>query len=451
MKIYSLSIILFSVASFFHLNAQIADPVVDSAYVDANDLIEAAEAVAVDAADYTIDGSYGMPQDELEKFNFKKGEPVFVIVNVQHSIPNDSLLAVRELHELKKNFAHLKANFFIVHKNAVLDFQNDSQQEYRLDDYNTQYQSVIFWDGKANSDVYQFESIIQSSEAYSPQLGIDKTSSYVAEFNQKKKELSKYKNETVNQNSAATSKKYISNLFLAEVYYLKNEEHFFTADFKGVKKLTVKSNYKKFKNPVNEAEFDLNGNPTKLILQSDDIDGKKIHLEFSYLSGALKKLVSTYAGEDGKSRNQGEFYYQDGNMYDVHSEESLTKYHLNENGFLLNHGYYFDESRYFILEDHLTFKGKILSYRDYGNLNNRDYTINSLQNFFPVKIAVRNEHFYEIQKKSANEFLINSDESTTKVLLNEKGLISKVIMENLEMDRESKPMDLIFEYFYEYY
>lgn len=241
-------------------------------------------------------------------------------------------------------------------------------------------------------------------------------------------------------------------MFLAEVYYLKNEEHFFTADFKGVKKLSVKSNYKQFKNPVNEAEFDTNGNPVKLILQSDDSDGKKINIQFSYLSGALKKMVSSFSDEEGDYKNEEELYYQDGNLYEPFSDDgSYSKHFLNENGFLLSHSYFFDEYRYFTMEDELTFKGKTLSYRDYGNLNNRDYTINSLQNFFPVKIAVRDEHFYEIQKKSANEFLITSDESITRVSLNEKGLISKVIMENLEMEDESKPMDLIFEYFYEYY
>lgn len=450
MKIYPILFVIL----FFNSNslyAQIDEVAVDTAsvYVDISDA-----ATAVDMAgdyDYTTDGSYSMPDDELAQYDFKKGTPIFVVVNVQHSIPNDSLLAIRELRELQKNFEYLGADFLTVHQNAVLKFENRDNYEVRLDDYNTQYQSVIFWDGKTNSDVYQLESIIKSSEAYSPQLGVEKTSSYVDDFFRKKEELSKYKNETINQKSAAVSKKYISNLFLAEVYYLKNEEHFFPTDFKGVKKLTVKSNYKKFKNPVNEADFDPNGNPSQLILQSDDSDGKKIKIQFSYLSNAVKKIVSTYADEEGESINEGEFYYQDGNMFEVHSEESFTKRYLNENGFLLNHGYYFDEYRYFILEDHLTFKGKTLSYRDYGNLNNREYTLNSLQNFFPVKIAVRNEHFYEIQKKSANEFLMTSDESNIKVFLNDKGLISKVIMENLEMDGESKPMDLIFEYFYEYY
>lgn len=450
MKIYPILFVIL----FFNSNslyAQIDEVAVDTAsvYVDISDAATAVDMVG--DYDYTTDGSYSMPDDELAQYDFKKGTPIFVVVNVQHSIPNDSLLAIRELRELQKNFEYLGADFLTVHKNAVLKFENHDNYEVRLDDYNTQYQSVIFWDGKTNSDVYQLESIIKSSEAYSPQLGVEKTSSYVNDFFQKKEELSKYKNETINQKSAAVSKKYISNLFLAEVYYLKNEEHFFPTDFKGVKKLTVKSNYKKFKNPVNEADFDPNGNPSQLILQSDDSDGKKIKIQFSYLSNAVKKIVSTYADEEGESINEGEFYYQDGNMFEVHSEESFTKRYLNENGFLLNHGYYFDEYRYFILEDHLTFKGKILSYRDYGNLNNREYTLNSLQNFFPVKIAVRNEHFYEIQKKSANEFLMTSDESNTKVSLNDKGLISKVIMENLEMDGESKPMDLIFEYFYEYY
>lgn len=451
MKTYSLLFFLIFIGNSFFSFAQTDEAAVDSTYVEIHDLA-AAEVVAIDAAGYDIDGSYGIPDDELEKFNFKKGRPVFVVINVQHSIPNDSLLAVRELNELKKNFAHLKANFFIVHNNSMLNFQNDSRQEYRLDDYNSQYQSVIFWDGKSSSDIYQFESIIQSSEAYSPQLDVHKTSSYVTEFNRKKEELSKYKNEIINQNSAVVSKKYISNMFLAEVYYLKNEEHFFTADFKGVKKLSVKSNYKQFKNPVNEAEFDTNGNPVKLILQSDDSDGKKINIQFSYLSGALKKMVSSFSDEEGDYKNEEELYYQDGNLYEPFSDDgSYSKHFLNENGFLLSHSYFFDEYRYFTMEDELTFKGKTLSYRDYGNLNNRDYTINSLQNFFPVKIAVRDEHFYEIQKKSANEFLITSDESITRVSLNEKGLISKVIMENLEMEDESKPMDLIFEYFYEYY
>lgn len=458
MKIYSiLFIILFLISNASFAQIDEVAIAVDSTYVDISDAATPVDRVSLDGVypvgdyAYTTDDSYSMPGDDLAKYDFKKGKPVFVVVNVQHSTPNDSLLAVRELNELKKNFAHLKADFSIIHNNAVLNFQNDSQQEYRLDDYNTQYQSVIFWDGKSNSEVCQFESIIKSSEAYSPQLNVDKISSYVDEFFRKKEELSKYKNETINHNSRTISQKYISHLFLSEVYHLKNEENFFPTNFKGVKKLSVKTNYKKIKNPVNEAEFDPNGNPTKLILQSDDSDGKKVNIQFSYLSDALKKVVSTYIGENGEGRNQGEFYYQDGNIFDAHSEESFTKYYLNENGFLLKHSYYFDEYRYFIIEDELTFKGKTLSYSDYGDLNNREYLLNSLKDYFPVKINVRNEHFYEIQKKSASEFLITSEESYTRVFFNEKGLISKVIMENLELEGESKPMDLIFEYFYEYY
>lgn len=430
----------------------IANPFLLNAQTDDEAAVEASVADTVfDDADYTSDGSYKMPDDELSKYGFKKGTPVFVVVNVQHSIPNDSLLAIRELRELQKNFEYLGADFLTVHKNAVLNFENRDNYEIRLDEYNSQYQSVIFWNGKSDSDVYLFESIIQSSEAYSPQLNVDKTSSYVDEFLRKKEELLKFKNETINQNSVAASQKYISNLFLGEVYYLKNDEHFFPADFKGVKKLTVKSNYTGFTNPVNEAEFDQNGNPTKLILQSDDSDRKKINIQFSYLNGALKKIISTYSDEDGENIHKREFYYQDATMYKSMDDNAFSKYFINENGFLLSHSYYFYEYKFLNIEDELTFKGKTLSYKDYGNLNNREYTLNSPTDFFPVKVNLRNEYFYEIKRITKNEFLIDSDDSKTRIFLNEKGKISKIIMENLELEGESKRRDLIFEYFYEYY
>lgn len=447
MKIFSLSLILLLCANSF-LFAQVDEVAVetDSAYVDISDAATAVEMVG--GYDYTTDGSYSMPDDELEKFNFKKGKPVFVVVNVQHSRPNDSLLAVREMKELQKNFKHLKADFFIVHDNSVLKFENHDQYEIRFDDYNSQYQSVIFWDGKTDSDIFQMQGMVKSSEGYSEILGVNKTSSYIEEFNRKKAELSKFKNEIVNQKSAAVSQKYISHLFLSEVYYLKNEENFFPVNFKGVKKLTVKSNYKQFKNPVNEAEFDTNGNPTKLILQSDDSDGKKIKIQFSYLSGALKKMVSSFSDEDGDYKNEEEFYYQDGNLYETFSDNgSFSKHYIDENGFLLSHSYFYDEYRYFIMEDDLSFNGKTLSYRDYGNLNDRDYTINSLENFFPVKVKIRGDNYDDIVKISSNEY----KNSEARILIDNSGRIIKVIMENLEMEDEPKPMDLIFEYFYEYY
>lgn len=451
MKIYFvlLIIILLNSNSLF---AQVDEAAVaiDSTYADLSDVADAVYPVGDNA--YTTTNSYSMPDDELAKYSFKKGTPIFIIVNVEHSNPNDSLLAIRELRELQKNFEYLKADFLPLHRNAVLTFENRNNFELRLDDYNTQYKSVIFWDGKTDSDIYQVEPIFKSSEAYSEQLGMNKTSSYVDEFFKKKEELSQFKNEAINQQSAAVSKKYISNLFLSEVYFLKNEEHFFQLDFKGVKKLTVNSNVKKFKNPFHEADFDTNGNPIKMILHSDDIDGKKMNLSFTYLSESLKKIVSTYADDHSDYRNEQKFLYQSGNLYEVfYDDSSFTKHYLNENGFLLNHSYYFDESRYFIIEDELTQKGKTLSYRDYGNLNNREYTLNSLTDYFPVKVNVRNEFFYEIKRISKNEFQIKSDDSSTRIYLDEKGKISKVILENIELDGESKPKDLIFEYVYEYY
>lgn len=447
MKFYRFLFLLILFGNSFILFAQTTDIAVDSIDVDAYDVME-----PVEFPDFASeDGYYAIPEEDLQKYNFEKGKPVFIVVNIQHSNPNDSLLAVRELKELQKNFKEMNAKFVGIHNNSVVKFENKAKEEYRFDNYNEQYQSVVFWDGKAGSDVYEFKSIIQASEAYSPQLNLNKTSSYADEFFKKKEELWKFKNETINQNSKAVSQKYISNLFLSNVYNLKNDEHFFSADFKGVKRLTVKSNYKKFKNPVNEAEFDKDGNPTKLILQSDDSDGKKINIEFSYLSGALKKMVSKFSDEDGMYSSTDEYFYQDGTMFENSDEDSFNKYHINENGFLLSHSYYFDENRFFNIEDELSFKGKMLSYRDYGNLNNLDYTINSLQDYFPVKVKLREDLFYEIKKISQNEFSITSDYSTTKVLLNEKGKISKVIMENLELEGESKAKDLIFEYFYEYY
>lgn len=445
MKILSLSLLLLLYTNSFLL-AQVDEVTVaaDSVYVEVSEA-----AIAVDVVgDYEDSYTSRMTADEVIEYNFKKGTPLFVVINIQHSNPNDSLLAVRELRELQKNFQHLGADFLALHKNAVLKFENNAQEEVRLDNYNEQYQSVIYWDGNPNSTIFQFEGIIQSSEAYSPQLNVNKTSSYIQEFFRKKEELSKFKNETVNQKSAVVSQKYISHMFLAEVYYLKNEENFFTADFKGVKKLTVKSNYKKFKNPVNQAEFEPNGNPTKLILQSDDSDGKKINIQFSYLSGALKKLVSSFSDEDGDYRNEEEFYYQDGNMYETFSDDgSFSKHYIDENGFLLSHSYFFDDYRYFTMEDELNFKGKTLSYRDYGNLNNRDYTINSLENFFPIKVNIRGDNYPDIVKISPNEYKT----SDTRIFTDNNGRIVKVIMENLEMDDEPKPMDLIFEYFYEYF
>lgn len=421
---------------------------VDSTYVD---LMDAATAV-VDASDFTSDGAYKMPEQDLDKFNFEKGKPVFVVVNIQHSIPNDSLLAVRELKELEKNFKQLNAKFVRIHSNAVLNFQNQNQEEYRFDDYNTQYQAVIFWDGRPESDVYQLEAIIQSSEAYSPQLGTNKNSSYVDEFLDKKEKLTDFRTDQITPKSIEISKKYISHLFLSEVYYLKNEENFFPVDFKGVKKLTVKSNYKKFKNPVNEAVFDQKGNPVHLILQSDDSDGKKIDIVFVYENEVLKFLNSSFKDSEGEYVDAEEFFYQDGNLYEPFNYEgSFSRHYLNENGFLLSHSYIFDEYRFLIMEDELTFKDKTLSYRDFGSLNNFDYTLNSLDNFFPVKVKYRNGEISEIKKISSKEFQMKDEYSSTKVYLNDKGQIAKVVMENMEMEEESKPMDLIFEYFYEYY
>mgnify|MGYP007112213025 CR=1 FL=1 len=435
----------------------IVDTAVDSTYVEYYETAEEAANVAAlkaanDASDYTSDGAYKIPDQDLDKFNFEKGKPVFIVVNIQHSIPNDSLLAVREVKELEKNFRQLNAKFVIIHKNAVLNFKNRNEDEYRFDDYNTQYQSVIFWDGKTDSDVYQLETIIQSSEAYSPQLGTNKNSSYVDEFLDKKEKLNDFRTDQITPKSVEVSKKYISNMFLAEVYYLKNEENFFPIDFKGVKKLTVKSNYKKFKNPVNEAVFDQKGNPVHLVLQSDDSDGKKIDIVFAYENEVLKFMNSSFKDSEGEYVDTEEFFYQDGNLYEpISYEGSFSRHYINENGFLLSHSYLFDDYRFFIMEDELTFKGKTLSYRDFGNLNNFEYTLNNLENFFPIKAKYRDGETYEIKKISSKEFQMKDEYSSTKIHLNDKGLISKVIMENLELEGESKPMDLIFEYFYEYY
>src|SRR6187551_1182470 len=70
-----------------------------------------------------IEKTYSTEYDEgCIEVSINNGKPVFVVVYINNSTPNDSLIAVREFNELKKNFK--EASFYFLRKKGKIKLNN---------------------------------------------------------------------------------------------------------------------------------------------------------------------------------------------------------------------------------------------------------------------------------------------------------------------------------------
>ena len=144
--------------------------------------------------------------NDCNEVSINIGKAVFIVVYINNGHPNDSLIAVREFKELKKNFK--SANFYFLQKNGKIKINNQSKTVLNFDEVNENHQKIIFWDGKKESDVVEYENIVNGTEFFSEALNQNGTSSYIENYNKTKDSIFELMAWKPNENSNKLSDKF---------------------------------------------------------------------------------------------------------------------------------------------------------------------------------------------------------------------------------------------------
>lgn len=405
-----------------------------------------------------VEKNYTSEYDELYKeVSINSGKPIFVVVYASNSYPNDSLIAVREFNELKKNFKN--CNFYFLQSKGKINFNNSAKQKLLFDDPYDSPEKVVYWDGKKESQVVEYDYLIESSEFFSDYFEESKTSSYAIAY---KNTIKEYKQQFVwkpNSNSRELSNKYIKSVLFEQLYLSKEFSQFLNLDFKGVKKLVIDSNLNDAKNPWQEIYFNTEGLPTKAIVSTDDSDGKKSTVLFEYKDNLLSKITVSYKTEDNETYEYfTDFYYSNDNL--ITADDLRIEFYTLTNGFLTYKSYYMNTRNLDFLIDtyQLTAKNR-LEFKESSGLNNLIISFNAAENFFPVTNILRPEETGDSKYVSVltktddlNYAISLKNKVYRKIKYINKNLISEVLL--IDPDDIGKTKNLKqykFEFKYEYY
>lgn len=324
----------------------------------------------------------------VQSRTFKEGKPVFIVLNIQTSNPNLSIIAKREVEELKKNFGSIKPEVLLVEQYTMFNFENKAKTKMKFNKVNEDYQMVLFWDGKNKSVPIQHNKIVKSSEAFSSKLGKEQESAYVQEYQDIKKEFANHFKEEINSKSQEISnlvtKEFIKNLLLKDDQF----SALFPMDFNGLKKLTLTSNIPGYKNPYAELWLDSNGLPNKLLIHTNDKNPYKSEFYFCYDKGLLKEIEMKTDESADKFRKIKEYKYKGDKMYTV-DKSSVTEYYAKDN-FLCSKTSFFNDDLFTEHVSELKLEGSVLKYQDFNQKNSYFLKLNSKTDFFPATGQLRN-------------------------------------------------------------
>ena len=405
-----------------------------------------------------IEKTYNTEYDEgCLEVGINTGKPVFFMVYVNNSQPNDSLIAVREFNELKKNFK--EANFYFLSKKGKIKLNNTSKENLNFDEINESYEKVIYWDGKKESELTEYKSIIKSSEYFSKILKVNKTSSYINDYNSQINSFNKQRVWEPDEHSEKLSNKYLKFFLFEQLKVIGDFSEFLNLDFKGVEKLTIKSNLEKIKNPWQEIYFNREGLPTKAIVSKDHSDETKITVNYEYKDNLLSKITVSYKNSGAEeSKYYTNFYYSDKKLVVV-NDSRIIVYALNS-GFLTYKSYYMHETNFDFLIDTYNLNGSNeLKYTESGGLNNNTMVFKNKESFLPVIYTIRPEgdeyHKQVSVLKKINDLnytVTSKDVAYIKIKYSNKNLISEVLLiDPDEISKNKKMNQYKFDFKYDYY
>lgn len=387
------------------------------------------------------------------------GKPVFIVVYITNSYPNDSLIAVRELNELKNNFKG--SNFYFLGKKGKIKINNSNKEVLELDEVNETYEKIIYWSGKKTSDYVEYDHLIQSSEYFSEILNTNKTSAYVEDYNAKVYSFRKQLVWEPNDQSKELSNKYLKYALFQQFKILGDFSEFLNLDFKGVKKVTINTTFKGAKNPWQEVYFNEEGNPIKAIVSTDDSDGKKATVLFEYKNSLLAKITISYKSSDDEVYEEStDIYYSNGNI--ITADDSRFGFYRTNSGFLTYKSYYAYETQYeFLLDTYELISDKEIKYTESSQLNNYILKFNSKDKFLPVVYTLRPEradddvdkNILVLSQVDALNYVVTSKKvADTKIKYLNKNLIIEVLLINPDdISRGKKTNQYKFDFKYEYY
>ena len=93
-----------------------------------------------------------------------------------------------------------------------------------FDEVNENHQKIIFWDGKKESDVVEYENIVNGTEFFSEALNQNGTSSYIENYNKTKDSIFELMAWKPNENSNKLSDKYIKNTIEQQIIIIYNNK-----------------------------------------------------------------------------------------------------------------------------------------------------------------------------------------------------------------------------------
>ena len=425
MKIY---LILIFILQFFVTNAQKSNQVIESDRLEEYDT-------------------------KLTDVQIKSGKPIFVVVYISSSNPNELLMAEREIKELKKNFKN--AYVYFLNKAGKLKIDNLERKTFDFDESNQDYKSIIYWNGKKESQIVEYENLIKSSEFFSESLNLKQTSSYINEFQARKDSIKSQMIWNPDKNSKNLSDKYIKNFIFQQMKVIEDHAEFLNFDFKGVKKLKINSNLKGVGNPWQEIYFDNNGYPEKAEITSDNSDAAKGNIKFEYKDDLISKIIISFKGQDDNEPyvTAIDYYYFNGRLIENHN---VIKFYYLNNDFLNFKSFYFYEENFEMLIDTFGFKEpNNLEYVQSGNLNNFKLTFNKKNDFFPITKILRpkSDNLIKTLLKISNlSFVEKSGKFDILKInyLNEK-LIKEVLFIDPDDLKKDKKINKKFDFIYEYY
>ncbi|WP_334125761.1 hypothetical protein [Empedobacter brevis] len=372
-------------------------------------------------------------------YTYKTGHPVFIVLNIQASIPNDDFLAKREQEELKNNF---NIHVDCITQTTEIKFLNRFKTVLKYS-YEDSPQKVIYWSGKFEEKPIIYEHPIQSSEYFSDILNLDVRSSYIEEFNQKLASFTTDFIDTPTENSLPVSNRFVQNVITQILYHLQEESIFFNLNFKNVKRVTYNTNFDIDNDRLKEILFDEKGRPTKVVF--DDLNDKNYRYEsvFEYEKDLIRNII-------GKSTNdyhtESPVFYQDDTLY-VYDSYSIKIYKLNKNLFLISDDYFYDQEKYYFTVNQTFLNNTTYSFIENDHMNDRVYNFNSEKQFFPIKVKIRDDINGEIKRINDKLYIETGYEADTHYHFDENNRIIRIVYK----PKDASHKDRIIDYLYEYY
>jgi hypothetical protein len=304
----------------------------------------------------------------VKDVTFKQGKPVFIVMYISQQIPPDSLVAVRELKELKKNYSNLNANFYYVWQNGKLNFEDSAQTTIDVTEYNDSFEKVIYWSGKVKDNVYERNGDIVESTEYFDEIINKRESSYIDAYYKKVDSIKDFYNGLEKDLVAAkkSSDALLKNMILEELFHLKKWSNYLPFNFKGIKKITINSNMPGYSNPYHDLFFNEKALLVKGIIQSDDSDKKKVDIVFAYQNEMLSNYYFQYKDTKYNTFQKKQFDFEYFGKYIV-NKKIEDVYNYSQDGFLLKNSYNFSERNYFLSETIDTYKNNVYTYHNFNN------------------------------------------------------------------------------------